>query len=152
MSIITRQELQGSGKYWSWINHEGLNTFIVETDTQLSEDDAIILKNKYLDDHLYDALSQVIVSIYENKEIIVAAVTFIKTTNPSLSQWNNYLAGISWNDALAVRWFLAILANKLADNREITLSSYTETQVLNSLKTFFINTSARRLTKILFGE
>jgi len=152
MAVITRQELQSTGKWWTWINHEGLNTFIVDTVTKITEAEAVVLKNKYLDDNLYNSVLKAEVSIYDNKQVIVDAVTFIKTTNPNLTQWNNYLSSLSWYDSLAVRWFLAVLAQRLAERNEVGLSAYTETEVLNKLKVWIIATPPRKLAKVLFGD
>jgi len=149
--VITKQELQSTGKWWTWINYEGLNTFIVDTVSQISEAEAVVLKDKYIDNHLYDDLPQASISIYDNKQVIVDAITFIKTTNPNLSKWNDYLSSLLWQDALAIRYFFAILAQKLSERKEVDLSNYTETEVLSKLKTFFIDTPARRLEKIIFG-
>jgi len=151
MTIITKQEINGSGKYLSWINYEGLNTFIVETNTQLLENEAVVIKDKYLDNHLYETVSQIIIYIYDFKENIRNAIVFMKTTNPNLTQWDNYLNSRPWDESLMVRWFLARLASELANKKEFDLSVYTETEVLSKLKTWIIYKPARELEKVLFG-
>lgn len=151
MAVITRQELQGNGIWWTWINYEGYDTFIHESPTQISEEEAIILKDNYIDMHLYDTTYQTSVSVYDNIDVIKSAVTFIKIENPNLSQWNNYLASLVWDDALAVRWFLAILAKELSNRKDLDLTQWTETEVLSKLKAWIIATPARKLGKILFG-
>lgn len=152
MAYITKQELQSSGKWWTWINTEGYNTIIQETSYQMDETEATSIREIYLDQHLYDNVYKMTVDVYEHRDIIVNTVTFIKTENPNLSQWNNYLASLSWHDALMVRWFLAVLAQKLAERAEVSLDAFTETEVLAKLKTFIINSPPRRLRKILFGD
>lgn len=152
MAYITKQELQSSGKWWTWINTEGYNTVIQETSYQMDETEATAIRETYLDQHLYDNVYQANINIYDYKETISNAVTFIKTENPTLNQWNNYLASLPWYDGIMVRWFLAILAQKLAERAEVTLDVFTETEVLAKLKTFIINSPPRRLRKILFGD
>ena len=152
MAVISKQELQSTGKWWTWINYEGLNTFIVDTITQISEAEAVIMCNKHLDDHLYDTVTSFVVNIYNNREVIRDAIVFIKTIDPNMTQWNAYLASLSWDNALMVRWFLAMLARELASRAEVSLSAFTETEVLNKLKTWIINAPARRLEKIVFGS
>ena len=151
IQVITHQELQGTGKWWTWISTEGFNTVIVETDTQMTQAAAIAYRISYLEAHLYDAVPQAIVSVYDNTQVLVDAITYIKTNNPTLTQWNAYLAALPWYDAYAVRWFLAMLARELANRNEVTLSDFTETEVLSRLKTWILNAPARRLAKIVFG-
>jgi hypothetical protein len=151
MAVISKQELQDTGKWWTWVNYEGFNTFIYESADQITEQQAVALKDKYLDDHLYDGIPQVVVNLYENREVLRDAIVFIKTTDPTLNQWNAYLAILTWDNALAVRWFLAKLAQALADRKEIDLGTFTETEVLSRLKTWIIAQSPRRLEKVLFG-
>ncbi len=152
MAVISKQELQGNGNWWTWINYEGFNTFIVDTSTQISEADAVVLKNKYIDDHLYDTAPQAMINIYDNREILQNAIVFIKANNPNMTQWNAYLATQGWDNAYMIRWFMAMIARELASRNEITLGAYSEAEVLNRLKTWIINAPARRLEKILFGR
>ena len=151
MTVISRQELQSNGKWWTWINYIDFNTFIYVSSYPITENEAIVLKDDYLDVHQYDTISQIIISIYDNAEQIRNAIAFIKINDPNLTQWNAYLASLAWDDALAVRWFFAILAKGLADRKEIDLTVFTEVEVLSKLKTWIINTAVRRLEKILFG-
>lgn len=151
MAVITRQEEYRPGHWYTWVNTEGYNTVMLDTPYQMTEEQAVAFQADYLDRHLYDNTPQASVSIYDNLEVIRAAVTYIKTANPNLTQWNAYLAVLPWDDALAVRWFLAVLARELAQRAEISLGEFTETEVLSKLKTWIINTPARRLEKILFN-
>lgn len=151
MPYITKQELHSSGKWITWINTEGFNTIMVDTPHQLTEEEAISIRNNYLEVHLYDDTPKAFINVEEFYGTIREAVVFIKTTNPTLTQWNNYLASLQWDDAYLIRWFLARLAVNLADRAEVDLSNYTENQVLAQLKTWIINTPARRLEKVIFG-
>lgn len=150
MAVISKQELQPSGKWWTWVNYEGFNTFIYEG-LQISEQEAQTLADNYNVLHQYDNTPQVLISIYDNKETIRNAIAYIKTENPNFTQWNNYLATLVWDDALMIRWFLAILAKELANRKDIDLTQWTETEVLSKLKTWIIDTPTRKLEKIIFG-
>lgn len=150
MAAITKQEQSGS-LWHTWISTEGLNTVMLITNNQITEEEALAIQTKWLSDHLYDSIPQEVVSIYDYREVIRNAVEFIKIEEPNLTEWNTYLGTLAWDDALMVRWFLAMLAKKLANRGEITLSSYTENQVLAELRVFIVNTPIRRLEKIIFG-
>lgn len=150
MAAITKQEQSGS-LWHTWVSTEGLNTVMLITSHQVTEAEALAIQTKWLEDHQHDNTPQEVVSVYDYREVIREAVTFIKAQEPSLSQWNAYLGTLAWDDALMMRWFLAMLAKALANRREITLSSYTESQVLAELREFIVNTPVRRLEKIIFG-
>lgn len=151
MAYITRQEQKQDGTWLTWINTEGWNTIVQETAYPMSEAQATSIRADYLSAHEYDSVPVFQATIYEYREQIRAALVFIKTSNPNANQWNTYLNGLPWDEALAVRWFLAVLARELVSRQEVSLSSYTETQVLAQLKTWIINAPARRLEKIVFG-
>lgn len=151
MTAILKQEHNQQG-WFTWIYISDTESLMTITDYQMLEAEALDIQTKHYDIHLYDAFPFEQISLYDFKDTLRNAVEFIKTTNPNLTQWNNYLASLYWYDAVMVRWFLAVLARKLADRAELTLSDYTETEVLSRLKTYIINNPARKLAKIFFGE
>lgn len=151
MAAIQKQEQNAQG-WFTWVYISDQESLMLITPYQMTESEALEVQTKHYDLHLYDAFPFEQVSLYDYKEILREAITFIKQTNPTLNQWNTYLAGLPWYDAVMVRWFLAVLARKLADRAELSLSDYTETEVLSRLKTYIINNPVRKLAKIFFGE
>lgn len=151
MANISKQELQNNGKWWTWVLINEFDTFIHISDTPITDDEAGVLVEQYRDIHLYDNVPQSRIDIMDYRDAIYEAVKFIKTTNPNLTQWNNYLSQQIWDNAIAIRWFLAVLTKELANRQDLDLSEWTETEVLSKLKIWIINTPARKIEKVLFG-
>lgn len=150
MTAIQQQEQNGS-RWFTWIEVAGGSHMII-TSYQVTESEALEIQAQYYDEHLYDGYNTVSISVEENKQVLKDAVIFIKTTNPNLTQWNNYLNGLAWYDAAMVRWALFVLAKNLADRNDIVLSDVTETEVLAKLRTWIINSPARLIAKVFYGE
>lgn len=92
-------------------------------------------------------------NIEDNKELITEFIILIKQ-NPSvtLTQYNNWLNTKNWNDSSFIRYFVFKLANSLAERNDINLNNKTESIVLGALRNWIVNTSARKLEKIIFNK
>lgn len=152
MAAITRQEQNALNRWFTWVGIDAQNSLMLITAAKLSEAEALDIQTRHIAAHALDDVPLATIDIYEYKDTLKAAVTYIKTQNPTLAKWNTYLGTLAWNDAYMVRFVLATLALKLAERAEITLSDFTEAQVLTQMKAFIIATPAAKLAKIVFGE
>ena len=151
MAAIQQQERSGA-RWLTWIFISPENSLMLITDNQLTEEQAAQIQTDYITAHQYDDTPKATVDLFDYLDILKAAVTYIKANNPTLAKWNTYLGTLAWYDAALVRFFISVMARKLSERAEINLTATTETEVLAKLKPFIINTPARRLAKIFFGE
>ena len=150
--IIQRQEHIGNNWY-TWVFITATHSEMLITPEQVTEAEAQTFVDAYLDAHLHDDTPHQQLVIYDAKEAIEAAVVFIKTTaSLTLTKWNNYLATLPFADKYAVQWFIMAMANRLAEMGDFDISGFTELQILVRMKNWLINTPARRIKKIFYGE
>ena len=152
MALIKYKDNMG-GQWMTWIETSPTSCEIVFFDHDPTESEAQEFQTQWIDRHLYNDTPNLLLSIYDAKEVIENAVVYIKTTpNLTLTKWNTYLNGFSLEDRYAVRWFIVVMARKLNEIGEITLTDNTELQILSQMKTWFIATPSRKIRKIFYGE
>jgi len=152
MALIKRIE-QVNNLYQTWVEILPSHCELLWLDHEMSEAEAQEFLTAYNDAHLYDETPAQRLDILDSKEVIEAAVVFIKTTaSLTLTKWNNYLATLSYADKYAVQWFIMAMAHKLAEMNEFDISGFTELQILARMKTWLTNTPAKRIRKIFYGE
>ena len=152
MGLIKRIE-QTNNLYQTWVEVGASHCEILWLDHEMTETEAQTFVDAYIEAHLYDETPHQRLVIYDAKEAIEAAVVFIKTTaSLTLTKWNNYLATLPFSDKYAVQWFIMAMANRLAEMGDFDISGFTEIQILARMKNWLINTPARRIKKIFYGE
>ena len=152
MALIKRIDIT-NGQWMTWVEITPTHAEILWFDHEPTEAEAEAFVANWLTQHKYDETPHQVLSIYDEKEAIEAAVVFIKTTaSLTLTKWNNYLATLSFVKKYAVQWFIFKMAEKLAEMGDFDISGFTELQILARMKTWFINTPARRIRKIFYGN
>jgi hypothetical protein len=110
------------------------------------------IEANYLVLHQYDNVQQEVIDLKDHYNLIRDFITLVKQ-NPTvnLTQYNNWLATKQWWEAATVRFFVYKLATQLAQKAEVTLTSYTESQVLQKLRDWIVATAARKIEKVIFN-
>lgn len=112
-----------------------------------------ILVDNFENQHQYDNIAYLPISIYDAKTSIENAIIFIKTTpSLNLTKWNTYISTLNMEDGYAIKWFIFVMARKLSEKNDIVLDNFTELEILGKMKTWFINTPERKIKKIFYGE
>ena len=152
MALIKRVDIT-NGQWMTWVEITPTHSEVLWLNHEPTEAEAEAFVADWLTQHQYDETPHKVLSIYDEKEAIEAAVVFIKTTaSLTLTKWNNYLATLSYSNKYAVQWFIFKMAEKLAEMAEFDISGLTELQILGRMKTWLINTPARRIRKIFYGN
>ena len=152
MTLIKRVDIT-NGQWMTWVEITPTHAEILFLNHEPTEAEAEAFVADWLVQHEYDETPHQVLSIYDEKEAIEAAVVFIKTTAPfTLTKWNNYLATLPYANKYAVQWFIFKMAEKLAEMGVFDISGFTELQILARMKTWLINTPARRIKKIFYGN
>ena len=148
------QRVDKTNNIWmTWVRITDEHSEIMFLDHEPTETEAQTFIDQWINDHQYDDVRHLPASIYDMIEVIEETVKYIKTTaSLTLTKWNTYLNGLPLEDRYAVRWFIVVMARKLNEIGEITLADNTETQILAQMKIWFINTPARKIRKIFYGE
>lgn len=152
MARIKRVDIT-NGQWMTWVEITPTHSEVLWLNHEPTEAEAEAFVADWLTQHQYDETPHKVLSIYDEKEAIEAAVVFIKTTaSLTLTKWNNYLATLSYSNKYAVQWFIFKMAEKLAEMTEFDISGMTELQILGRMKTWLVNTPARRIRKIFYGN
>ena len=96
----------------------------------------------------YDAIETFQIDILEYKELLKDFITKVKATPTiTLEKYNTWLGTKQWYEAAIIRYFVYILAIKLAGKKGITLANYTETTVLTALRNWIVATNLKTIGK-----
>lgn len=91
-----------------------------------------------------NAVQPLTLSIIEYKGTLVQFVEKVKATpNVTLNQYNTYLGTLPWYEAAIIRAFVFIIAQRLAEKKDVTLANLTESTVLQAVRDFLVNTPGR---------
>jgi hypothetical protein len=86
--------------------------------------------------------------MFERVNLLKDFITKIKATPAiTLSQYNTWLGTKQWYEAAIIRYFVYVLATKLAEKKKITLAGLTETQVLTPLRNWIVATDLKTIGK-----
>ena len=98
----------------------------------------------------YNAIETVPFSLLDNIDLLKEFIAKIKA-NPTitLAQYNTYLGTKQWYEAAIIRYFVYVLAIKLADRKGLTLTNYTETVVLTALRNWIVATDLKTIGKVI---
>lgn len=122
--------------------------FSVQPTTTALED----IEANYLVLHQYDSVQQEEISIYDHSELIKEFIQKIKD-NPTvtLNQYNTWLGSKLWYEQAILRFFVYKLATKLSERAEVSLTDYTESQVLGKLRDWIVATPIRKIAKVVLN-
>lgn len=88
----------------------------------------------------------------EHEALIIDSVKKIRATpSLTLTQYNTYLSGKPWHEAVIIRSFVYKLALKLAEHYGVILTDYTESQVLLKVRNWIVSAEIRTLKRVIFG-
>jgi len=110
------------------------------------------IETAYIDAHEYDNLTNLAYELLENIELLQEVVTEIKA-HPSLTltQYNAYLDGKTWYEASIIRYFIFVVANRLAQHYDKSLANMDEVTILLNVRDWIVETPIKKIAKILFN-
>ena len=92
-------------------------------------------------------------SILEHRDVLIELVRRVKASpNTTLSQYNNYLGTLPWYEAAIIRTFVFLLAQRLSENKDVSLANLTENTVFIAIRNFLANTPAWKLARLILSE
>jgi hypothetical protein len=98
----------------------------------------------------YNTIETVQFNILNHIELLKDFVQKIKATpTVTLAQYNTWLATKQWWEAAIIRYFVFILATKLAEKNGLTLTNLTETTVLQKLRDWIVVTDLKTIGKVI---
>lgn len=88
-----------------------------------------------------------------NNKLIITLIELIKD-RPSITttQFNAYLGTLPWYDEARIRALIYEIGTTLADRKEVTLASMSESQFLQKVRDFIVNTPNRKLAKLFLNQ
>ena len=152
MEIINRETI--SGKYRVTVLLPDGNTLPLKY--QATVTDAVVLTDaqKIIDrqtaDQTYNAIPTVPFNLLDNMDLLKEFVAKVKATpTMTLAQYNTWLATKPWYQLAIIKYFVFILAVKLADSKGLILTDYSEQQVLAKLRDWIAATNLRTIGKVI---
>ena len=130
------------------------NGMRLQFETNPSDEEALYKAQEIIDrqiaEQTYNAIETLPFNILDQAEIIKVFIQKIKATpNVTLTQYNTWLASKQWYEAAIIRYFVFVLATKLAENKGLTLANLTETTVLQNLRNWIVTTDLKIIEKII---
>lgn len=91
--------------------------------------------------------------LLEYRDLLTMFIQQVKARpNLTLAQYNAFLGTLAWYDASVIRFFVFVFAVKLAERRQINLQSQTETNTLQAVRDFIVDTPPRKLAKLILNQ
>ena len=120
------------------------------------QSDAVILAtaqdivNRQEAERQYNSIETLPFDILEQKILLKEFVQKIKDNpNVTLAQYNTWLGTKQWYESVIIKYFVFVLATKLAERKGITLIDLTEAQVLQKVRDWIVNTNLRTIGKTI---
>jgi hypothetical protein len=96
----------------------------------------------------YNDIETIPFDLFERVDLLKDFIAKIKATPAiTLSQYNTWLGTKQWYEAAIVRYFVFVLATKLAGKKNVTLINMTETTVLTALRNWIVATDLKTIGK-----
>lgn len=91
-------------------------------------------------------------SILAERGTILAFIEKVKDTpNVNLTQYNTYLGTLHWTQAATIRYFVYMLAQRLAERKDVSLGNTNESTVLTAVRDYIVATPIRKLARLIFN-
>lgn len=89
-------------------------------------------------------------NITDSRDAINAFIEHVRQ-NPTmiLSAYNTYLSTLTWYDAAAVRNFVYLMAKRLSERQEVSLSGWTEGVVVREVRDYIVDTDTATLNRLI---
>jgi hypothetical protein len=98
----------------------------------------------------YNTIETLEFNILDHTILLKEFITKIKENiNVTLAQYNAWLGTKTWNEAAIIKYFVYTLAVKLSERKGITLTDYTEEQVLQKLRDWIVATNLKTIGKAI---
>jgi hypothetical protein len=100
-----------------------------------------------------NAVQPLTFSLLDHKAVLIDMIRRVKESpNTTLAQYNNYLGTLTWYEAAIIRTFVFLLAQRLAEKKDVTLANMTENTVFIAVRNFLANTPKWKLARLILGE
>lgn len=153
MKILERN-IQFVGKFSVLFELNDGNGMRLQFESEPSDEEALAkaqeIFNRQVAEQAYNAIETLPFNILEYIEVLKDFVAKIKATpNVTLPQYNNWLTTKQWYEAAIIRYFVFVLATKLAERNGVVLANLTETTVLQRLRDWIVAKDLRTIGKVI---
>jgi hypothetical protein len=152
--MIVSQETDLAGKIRiQWQSQATQNVYLYKFDSEPSLERLKELSDASDAEAELQEVRQVDLSIHAERGTLIAFLEKVKATpNVSLAQYNTYLSSLHWTQAAVIRYFVFMMAQRLAERRDVNLANQNENTVLSAVRDFIVNTPPRKLARIIFNS
>jgi hypothetical protein len=142
------------GKFSVLVELNDGNGMRLQFETSPSDAEALVkaqeIYDRQITEQAYNVIETVQFNILNHIELLKDFVQKIKATpTVTLTQYNTWLATKQWWEASIIRYFVFILATKLAEKNGLTLTNLTETTVLQKLRDWIVVTDLKTIGKVI---
>jgi hypothetical protein len=152
--MIVSQETDLAGKIRiQWQSQATQNVYLYKFGSEPSLDRLQELSDASDAESEIQEVRQVDLSIHAERGTLIAFLEKVKATpNVTLAQYNTYLSSLHWTQAAVIRYFVFMMAQRLAERRDVNLANQNESTVLAAVRDFIVNTPPRKLARIIFNS
>ena len=119
---------------------------VVSDEYALSE--AQLIVDRQDAEQAYNNIETLPFDLLENITLLKEFIEKIKATPTiTLGQYNTWLSTKPWYESAIIKYFVFIMATKLAERKGLVLDSLAETQVLSALRKWIIETDLKTIGK-----
>jgi len=91
-------------------------------------------------------------NVVTERATLMAFLEKIKgTPSINLTQYNTYLGSLHWSQSAVIKYFVFMMAQRLAERKEVNLANQNENTVLAAVRDFIVATPIRNLARLIFN-
>lgn len=99
------------------------------------------------------AVQPLMFSLLDHRSVLIDMIRRVKESpNTTMAQYNNYLGTLTWYEAAIIRTFVFLLAQRLAEKKDVVLANMTENTVFVAVRNFLADTPKWKLTRLILGK
>jgi len=119
---------------------------VVSDEYALSE--AQLIVDRQVAEQSYNSIETLSFNLFDNISLLKEFIEKIKDTPTiTFTQYNTWLAKKPWYESAIIKYFVFIMATKLAERRGLELDGLAEAQVLSALRKWIIETDLKTIGK-----
>jgi hypothetical protein len=135
---------------WQMANGDHLST---KWKVQPTNQQLLDKENQYLDIIEYKDTRELNISIVTEAETVKSIVKRLRDNpNTTFNQYNNYLSGLLFSEAIVIKFFLFAVAKAISAEKGINIDGVSEAALFANVKLFLVDTPIKKLKRLLLVE
>jgi hypothetical protein len=136
-----------------WQSQATLNVYMYKFESAPTTERLQELSDRSDEESARQQIIQVDLSIQAERATLVMFIEKVKATpSVTLAQYNTYLSTFHWTQQAVIRYFVFMLAQRLAARQDVNLANQNENTVLLAVRDFIVATPISNLARLIFNS